>query len=50
MNYKTAVVTGGSSGLGEAIVCRLAEEGLSVAIGCRATTVMPASPRSSSAA
>jgi meso-butanediol dehydrogenase/(S,S)-butanediol dehydrogenase/diacetyl reductase len=32
---KTALVTGGSSGLGEAIVHRLAEEGVSVAVGGR---------------
>ena len=32
---KTALVTGGSSGLGEAIVWRLAEEGVSVAVGAR---------------
>ena len=35
---KTALVTGGSSGLGEAIVCRLAEEGVSVAVGGRDQT------------
>ena len=32
---KTALVTGGSSGLGEAIVYRLAEEGVRVAVGGR---------------
>jgi len=32
---KTALVTGGSSGLGEAIVLRLAEEGVSVAVAGR---------------
>jgi NAD(P)-dependent dehydrogenase (short-subunit alcohol dehydrogenase family) len=32
---KTAVVTGGSSGLGEAVVLRLAEEGASVAVAGR---------------
>lgn len=32
---KTALVTGGSSGLGEAVVLRLAEEGASVAVAGR---------------
>jgi NAD(P)-dependent dehydrogenase (short-subunit alcohol dehydrogenase family) len=35
LNGKVALVTGGSSGLGEAIVYRLAEEGVSVAVGGR---------------
>jgi meso-butanediol dehydrogenase/(S,S)-butanediol dehydrogenase/diacetyl reductase len=35
LNGKVALVTGGSSGLGEAIVYRLAEEGTSVAVGGR---------------
>ena len=35
LSGKTALVTGGSSGLGEAIVYRLAEEGVSVAVGGR---------------
>jgi meso-butanediol dehydrogenase/(S,S)-butanediol dehydrogenase/diacetyl reductase len=35
LNDKVALVTGGSSGLGEAIVYRLAEEGVSVAVGGR---------------
>ena len=35
LNDKIALVTGGSSGLGEAIVYRLAEEGVSVAVGGR---------------
>jgi NAD(P)-dependent dehydrogenase (short-subunit alcohol dehydrogenase family) len=35
LNGKVALVTGGSSGLGEAIVHRLAEEGVSVAVGGR---------------
>jgi len=35
LNGKVALVTGGSSGLGEAIVCRLAEEGVSVAVDGR---------------
>ncbi len=35
LDGKVALVTGGSSGLGEAIVYRLAEEGVSVAVGGR---------------
>jgi NAD(P)-dependent dehydrogenase (short-subunit alcohol dehydrogenase family) len=35
LDGKTALVTGGSSGLGEAIVYRLAEEGVSVAVAGR---------------
>lgn len=35
LNRKVALVTGGSSGLGEAIVYRLAEEGVTVAVGGR---------------
>jgi NAD(P)-dependent dehydrogenase (short-subunit alcohol dehydrogenase family) len=35
LSGKVALVTGGSSGLGEAIVWRLAEEGVSVAVGGR---------------
>jgi NAD(P)-dependent dehydrogenase (short-subunit alcohol dehydrogenase family) len=35
LENKVALVTGGSSGLGEAIVCRLAEEGVRVAVGGR---------------
>jgi len=35
---KTALVTGGSSGLGEAVVLRLAEEGVSVAVAGRDET------------
>ena len=35
LDDKVALVTGGSSGLGEAIVYRLAEEGVSVAVGGR---------------
>ncbi len=38
LDGKVALVTGGSSGLGEAVVYRLAEEGVSVAVGGRDAT------------